>query len=151
MKLTSLISVSPIIRDQDRTADPKAVRDNTLSKTCAMMRAGLGTTVNHACGTLSYMVSTPGIFDGAAHEIRERFTKAEDITAAPTADLVDFKACIEEGLRMYHRPVVGTIPRVVPEGGATICGRFVPRKISVGIHPWSTYRSERNFKNTDAY
>jgi hypothetical protein len=55
MKLTSLISISLIIRDQDSTAGPKAVRDNALSKVGSMMLAGLGTTVNHACGTLFYI------------------------------------------------------------------------------------------------
>jgi cytochrome P450 len=95
-------------------------------------------------------VSSPGIFERAAHEIRGIFTKAEDITATSTADLVYFKACIEEGLRM-HPPLVGTMPRVVPEGGATICGRFVPGKLSMGVNHWATYRSERNFKNADTF
>jgi hypothetical protein len=72
---------------------------------------------------------TPGIFGRAAHEIRERFTNAKDITATSTADLVYLKACIEKGLRMYP-PVVGTTPRVVPDGGATICGRFASGKVS---------------------
>jgi cytochrome P450 len=66
------------------------------------------------------IVSSPGIFERAAHEIRGIFTEAEDITATSTANLVYFKACIEEDLRMYP-PLVGSMPRVVLEGGATIC------------------------------
>lgn len=43
------------------------------------------------------------------------------------------KACINEGMRLH--PSVGlTMPRVVPAGGATISGSYIPEGYRVGIN-----------------
>jgi cytochrome P450 len=96
------------------------------------------------------MTSTHGVFSKAAQEIREKFKTVEEITASSTGELTYLQACLEEGLRMFP-PTLGTLPRKVPDEGATICGRFVPGKTVVGVHHWSTYRSARNFKNPDQF
>ena len=43
------------------------------------------------------------------------------------------QACIKEGLRMH--PATGLpLARVVPKGGATICGRYFPEDVSQHNH-----------------
>jgi len=37
-------------------------------------------------------------------------------------------AVLEEGMRLYPA-VPGTLPRMVPEGGAIVLGRFVPATV----------------------
>lgn len=39
-------------------------------------------------------------------------------------------ACINEGLRMYP-PVPTGLPRTVPEGGAAICGSWIPQYVRI--------------------
>lgn len=48
-------------------------------------------------------------------------------------------------------PVANIMPRVSPPGGATILGQYVPGGTSIGIHHWSTYHSESNFKQAEEF
>lgn len=47
------------------------------------------------------------------------------VTYAQAQKLPFLQACLKETLR-YHPAVNWTLPRVIPEGGATILGRFYP-------------------------
>lgn len=46
------------------------------------------------------------------------------------SDMPYLNACINEGLRMYP-PVPTGLPRAVPEGGAAICGSWVPQDVRI--------------------
>ena len=52
-----------------------------------------------------------------------------------------FQACMREALRMH--PAVGQLlERIVPEGGATIDGVFLPSGTIVGMNPWVAARDQ---------
>lgn len=53
-------------------------------------------------------------------------------------------ACIKETFRRYP-PVPGSMPRVVPKGGATVAGHFVPEGTIVSVAQLPMYHSARNF------
>lgn len=55
-------------------------------------------------------------------------------------------ACIKEAFRRYP-PVPGSMPRVVPKGGAYIAGHFVPEGVIVSVAQLPTYHSSRNFSD----
>jgi cytochrome P450 len=59
-------------------------------------------------------------------------------------------ACIKETLRHYP-PVPGSMPRVVPEGGATVAGHFVPQGTVVSVAQWPTNHSARNFSQPSSF
>ena len=44
-----------------------------------------------------------------------------------------------------HPGVAMPLERIVPQGGAEICGRFIPEGTVVGVHPWVIHRNESIF------
>lgn len=71
------------------------------------------------------LVQHPGTLHRLTNELRSNFQREEDLTIASTSHLPYLNAVINEGLRL-DPPVVLTPPRVVPTGGDTVCGRYVP-------------------------
>lgn len=57
-------------------------------------------------------------------------------------------AVFKEALRFYP-PVAGEMPRVVPKGGATVAGRFVPEGTKVATAQYAMGHAARNF--TDSF
>ena len=54
------------------------------------------------------------------------------------------QAVIKEALRL-HPGVSLPLERVVPEGGAELCGKFIPGGTVVGMHAWVIHHDERVF------
>lgn len=71
----------------------------------------------------------PVVYARAKAEVRETFSTAEEITLQKLATLPYLNACFEEGLRIFP-PAPDSLPRLVPEGGDVICGKFVPEGVS---------------------
>jgi len=59
-----------------------------------------------------------------------------------------FQALVKECLRV-HSALGQLIPRDVPEGGATICGKFLPAGTVVGCNAWTVHR-DKNIYGPDA-
>lgn len=54
------------------------------------------------------------------------------------------QACIKESMRIH--PALGQIlPRVVPAGGITLCGKFLPEGTEVGCNAWTVHRDPAVF------
>jgi cytochrome P450 len=67
--------------------------------------------------------------------------RASPITWAETQrSMPYFQAVIKECLRI-HPPLGQLIPREVPDGGTTLCGRFIPGGTVVGCNAWTLHRS----------
>ena len=62
-------------------------------------------------------------------EIRTKFKRETDITIDNIHDLPYLEAVLNEGLRMCN-PIPGGLPRVVPEGGDTYAGVYLPGGVS---------------------
>jgi cytochrome P450 len=56
----------------------------------------------------------------------------------------------QETLRVYP-PVPNGVRRVIPAGGQTILGQWVPPDVRVSIHHSATYRSPANFRNPNKF
>ncbi|RYN89562.1 hypothetical protein AA0120_g6246 [Alternaria tenuissima] len=57
---------------------------------------------------------------------------------------------LTETLRI--RPPIGqSLPRVVPEGGAELCGHHVPAGAIVGVQAWSMHRNPTVFKDPERF
>ncbi|KAF2119514.1 benzoate 4-monooxygenase cytochrome P450 [Lophiotrema nucula] len=83
-------------------------------------------------------------------EIRTTFASDADITFNTTTKLPYLNAVIEEGLRSYP-PVPFGMSRLVPKGGETVDGHFVPEGTQVATYHYPTYHSPNNFNLPDSF
>lgn len=93
------------------------------------MLAGTETTATLLSGLTYMLLKHPDKLERVTREVRDAFKSFDDMTMTKLSQLSYLQACIEEGLRLY--PPLGTsIPRIVPEGGASVCGRWLPAGVS---------------------
>lgn len=91
--------------------------------------------------TLLYIVTTPSAY---AIVLAELESKA-DISSQPlikyavAKKLPYLQACIKEGLRMWP-PFAGLMSKIVPPGGETVNGVFLPGGIEIGFNSHSMMR-----------
>lgn len=91
--------------------------------------AGSETTATVLNGTLNHLTAHPDKLALLVKEVREKFVKKEDITLAALQNSSYLNAVINEGLRLCP-PIPIMLPRVVPEGGDTVCGLWMPGGVS---------------------
>ena len=87
--------------------------------------AGSETTATALSCITYYLLKTPHANKTLLEEVRGRFTTYDEINAASTAQLQYLNATALEGMRIYP-PLPIALPRVVPEGGDTVAGHFLP-------------------------
>lgn len=93
-----------------------------------LMLAGGETSATLLSGLFYHLLKNPEKLQKLTEELRNTFSKEEEITLTALPHLKYLQASIEEGMRLFPPVPVG-LPRVVPEGGATICGEVVPGKV----------------------
>ncbi|RAL08505.1 cytochrome P450 [Aspergillus homomorphus CBS 101889] len=125
-------------------------RDEMYSNSQLFMLAGTETTATALSGLTHQLLMHPEKMQKITQEVRQTFKEEGEIEMTRLAQLRYLNACIEEGLRIYPPVPIG-IPRLVPEGGMTVCGDFIPAKTSVSVQQWSTYHSPDNFKRPDEF
>lgn len=117
-----------------RERDGKEMLDiRVVEATFAVLTtAGSETTATVLGGILNYLTSNneSGPLRNLTEEIREHFHSREQITLESLRNLEYLNACITEGLRLCV-PVPWILPRLVPPGGAVVCGAWLPGGVSV--------------------
>jgi cytochrome P450 len=75
-------------------------------------------------------------------KIRAPYTSMEYVTLAELAQLDYLNRVIEEGLRVFP-PAVDIFPRIIPDGGEVIMGKYLPEGVylihnqsPVTLHCW---------------
>ena len=79
-----------------------------------------------------YLLHNPEILHKLQHEIRSSFVRYRDINSASTINLEYMHAVALEGMRIYAPLPLG-LPRVVPDGGDTVDGYFLPGGVSYSV------------------
>ncbi|TVY14103.1 Cytochrome P450 monooxygenase aclL [Lachnellula arida] len=118
-----------------------------LGNSRILLTAGSETTATHLSGATWYLLTHREILRRVQDEVRTAFRTADEITLRSVGmpgRLPYLDAVIQESFRLYPS-VPAALPRITGPEGAVIDGNFVPGKISVGVHQWSTYRSADNF------
>ncbi|GMG13118.1 unnamed protein product [Aspergillus oryzae] len=108
-----------------------------LNNAAVMVVAGSETTASALSGAM-YLLCLSGKIEKATAEIRKSFASPKDIDLISVSHLPYLTAVIDETLRMYPA-VPGQPPRVVPAGGATVCGRFVPEEKTEEPYKYDNY------------
>jgi cytochrome P450 len=88
--------------------------------------------------------------DRLTTEIRTRFAQVEDITFDSLSECRLLHACLKEALRLYPPVPIG-VPRIIPRGGQTVLGRWIPQDTRVSVHQYATYHSPANFRDPDRF
>ena len=91
--------------------------------------AGSNSLTTTYSGTINYLLRFPEALRKVTQEVRGAFSLEEEITITSLDQLPYLAAVVEEGLRIIS-PVPLGMPRVVPKGGDTICGHFLPEDVS---------------------
>ncbi|KAJ1824516.1 hypothetical protein LPJ73_009324 [Coemansia sp. RSA 2703] len=114
--------------------------------------AGTDTTSQTLSWAIHSLMLHPQVYHKAVAEVRAKFPPNMDhtITYAEAKAMPYVEACIYETLRI--QAVSGVpLPRIVPKGGATFQGFFLPGGIQVGVniaganHHMGTWDSPRKF------
>lgn len=90
--------------------------------------AGSESTATALSGITYLLTKNPEALRQLTEEIRSSFKSEEEIDFVSVNKLTYLLACLDEGLRMYP-PVPSGLPRVSPEEGATVSGRYVPKNV----------------------
>lgn len=120
--------MTPII---ESNLDYEKMSLSEIESTMALLLiAGSETTGTTLCGITNYLVQNPLELEKLEREVRSNFKKESEITFRAIQHLPFLNAVIHEGLRLCN-PVAGGMPRIVPEGGDTVSGYFLPGGVSI--------------------
>jgi cytochrome P450 len=92
--------------------------------------AGSETTATVLGGIVNYLVNSPDKLNCVKAEVRRNFATLEQLTLDALQDLPYLNAVINEGLRLCP-PIPWVLPRLVPTGGDTVCGVWLPGGVGV--------------------
>ncbi|KAK0629555.1 cytochrome P450 [Bombardia bombarda] len=115
-----------------------------------LILAGSETTATLLSGLTYNLIQNPIVMQTLTREIRSSFAKESDIAMDALTSLPYLDACMHENMRLYPAVPIG-VPRVVPEGGRIIDGRYVSAGLRVSVHHYSTFHDPGNFKNPYSY
>ncbi|KAJ5377210.1 uncharacterized protein N7496_004619 [Penicillium cataractarum] len=107
--------------------------------------AGSDTTSISLTAILYNLLKHPNVYQKLHEEIKQADNQGKlsspAISFRESQSLPYFQACVKEGLRLH--PATGLpLSRVVPKGGATLCGRFFPQGEIVGVNAWVIHRNK---------
>ncbi|KAB2572470.1 cytochrome P450 [Lasiodiplodia theobromae] len=106
--------------------------------------AGSETTATTLAVVVFYLCKDPSLMEELQREVRSSFDSYESINSTNTARLRYLHAVCQEALRICP-PVPLGLPRIVPPGGDTVDGQFLPQGTVVSTHPLAATLSETNF------
>ena len=106
-------------------------REEMYGNMSSIIAAGSETTATLLTGATWYLhlPQHRRILDKVLAEIRGTFKTAHEINLANLSKCEYFLAVIEEAFRIYPPGLAGQ-PRIVPEGGDTVSGYFIPAGVS---------------------
>jgi cytochrome P450 len=104
---------------------------------CGRRFAGSDTTAITSRSVFYHLITNPLTYRRLVSEIGLAFTDgqpSDPVAYAETLKLPYPCACTKEATRL-HPSITSTLPRITPEGGDHIVGRFTPAGYRVGINP----------------
>ena len=119
--------MTPII--ESNTNMDKMSLSEIESTMSMMIVAGSETTSTTLSGITYQLTKNPSVMQNLVSEVRDTFQEEKDITMHSVRTLPYLNAVISEGLRVCN-PVPAGLPRLVPPEGDTVCGLWLPGKVS---------------------
>lgn len=121
-----------------------------LAESGVILNAGSDTTTSALTSTLFLIYKHPRVLAKLRAELDEVIPDDQVPSYETLAKLPYLRACIEESLRLRPASSLG-LPRIVPEGGRTIAGRFIAEGVTVSVPTYTLLRDEQAFDDPDVY
>ncbi|KAI6557917.1 hypothetical protein MCOR03_005593 [Pyricularia oryzae] len=115
-----------------------------------MISAGTDTTATALTGWTYFVCTHPEVYQRLIDEVRGGLPTEDHIRWENVRKMSYLEATIHEALRLYP-PSPASQQRVVPRGGATIDGYFVPEGTTVAVPPWVSTHSEMHFYDPESF
>ncbi|MCJ1316346.1 hypothetical protein MMC15_001667 [Xylographa vitiligo] len=112
--------------------------------------AGSETTGTTLCGITNELVQNPEELRKLVKEVRSAFISESEMTFEALRNLPFLNAVIHEGLRLCN-PIPAGLPRIVPQGGGTVCGYFLPENTHVTVNPSALAFNDKNFARSTSF
>jgi cytochrome P450 len=125
-------------------------QDEIIANAGLFIVAGSETTANALSGLIARLIWNPRVYEKLVSEIRGKFNDEAAIDFKAITAMPYLNAVIEEILRV-HPPVPAGPPRVVPPGGDTIDGNYIPGGTTVSVGQWSACHSPAHFTTPDEF
>lgn len=121
-----------------------------LAESGVILNAGSDTTTSALTSTLFLIYKHPQVLFKLRAELDAVLLDDRVPSYEVVAKLPYLRACIEESLRLRPASSLG-LPRIVPEGGRTIAGRFIAEGVTVSVPTYTLLRNEQAFDRPDEY
>lgn len=139
--------------EKSRLTDTEVVLNVAL-----MISAGTDTTATALTGWTYFVCTHPDVYQRLIEEVRGAFLSCDegqgdhddDVSWDKVRNLAFLEATIFEAMRLYP-PSPASQQRVVPAGGATIDGYYLPAGTTAAVAPWVSTRSALNFHKADEF
>ncbi|KAI6343283.1 hypothetical protein MCOR25_011149 [Pyricularia grisea] len=115
-----------------------------------MISAGTDTTATALTGWTYFVCTHPEAYRRLIEEVRGGLPTEDHIKWENVRKLSYLEATIHEALRLYP-PSPASQQRVVPRGGATIDGYFVPEGTTIAVPPWVSTHSAMHFHDPESF
>ncbi|BCS26042.1 cytochrome P450 [Aspergillus puulaauensis] len=127
-----------------RATHPERMKEEDIfGAAVANIGAGAETVSSTAQAVIYNLLRRPDLMKRAQAEIDAAVARGELsplVQYSEAAKLPFLQACLKEAYR-FHPGVAHNLPRVVPEGGITIAGRYFPEGVILSVHPWVIHRN----------
>ncbi|KAJ5471015.1 Cytochrome P450, partial [Penicillium desertorum] len=130
-----------------RAKDPSIPEWFVTAWTTSNVLAGSDTTAIMLRAIIYFLITNPVSLQKLEHELRQALNQgqlSDIVTWKESRNLRYLDACVKEAGRLH--PAIGlTLERVVPCGGATICGQSFKAGTIIGMNPWVVHRDREVF------
>lgn len=130
-----------------RAKDPSIPEWFVTAWTTSNVLAGSDTTAIMLRAIIYFLITNPASLRKLEHELRQARSQdqlSDIVTWKESRNLRYFDACVKETGRLH--PAIGlTLERVVPSGGAMICGQSFEAGTTIGMNPWVIHRDKDVF------
>ncbi|KAI0867410.1 cytochrome P450 [Hypoxylon argillaceum] len=111
---------------------------------------GTDTTATALTGWTYFVCTHPSVLSRLVDEVRSTFTTKDHIKWETARKLRYLEATLHEALRLFP-PSPASQQRIVPPGGVSIDGYFIPGGKTVAVAPWVATHSTLNFCEPDTF
>ncbi|KAI0074974.1 cytochrome P450 monooxygenase pc-bph [Panus rudis PR-1116 ss-1] len=128
-------------------------REELTAEALTQLIAGSDTTSNSSCAITYHLAANPRVQEKLQKELDEALGSDDDPVAhfEQVKHLPYLEAVINEALRIHSPSGIG-LPRVVPEGGLTVCGQFFPEGTVLSVPTFTIHRDKRVWgEDADVY
>lgn len=128
-------------------------REELTAEALTQLIAGSDTTSNSSCALTYHLAANPRVQQKLQRELDEALGSDDDPVATyeQVKRLPYLEAVVNEALRVHSTSGIG-LPRVVPEGGLSVCGRFFPAGTVLSVPTYTVHRDAETWgADVDAF